>query len=106
VHHDANDWNVLGQASFTSLGLVAFNVNPHYVERGSSDGPTGETRDDRIAEYLMVHDNPVVALEEGALLVVDDGTATVGGTRRARVFVRGQVPRWVEPGERLGLDPV
>jgi dipeptidase E len=99
-----NDWNVVGQTSFTGLGVVPFNVNPHYVERASTDGPTGESRDDRIAEYLMVHDNPVVALEEGALLVVADGTATVGGTRRARVFVRGHAPRWVEPGETLGLD--
>ena len=98
-----NDWNVVGQTSFTGLGVVPFNVNPHYVALGTTDGPTGETRDDRIAEYLTVHDNPVVALEEGALLVVDDGMATVGGTGRARVFVRDQAPRWVEPGQRLGL---
>ena len=98
-----NDWNVVGQTSFRSLAVVPFNVNPHYVERGSGDGPTGESRDDRIAEYLVVNDNPVVALEESALLVIDDGTATVGGTRRARVFERAREPRWVDPGEPLGL---
>jgi dipeptidase E len=101
-----NDWNVVGQTSFSALGVVPFNINPHYVERGSADGPTGESRDDRIAEYLMLHNNPVVALEEGALLVVGDGTATVGGARRARVFVRDREPRWVEPGERLGLGNI
>jgi dipeptidase E len=99
-----NDWNVVGHTSFTALGVVPFNVNPHYIERGNSEGPTGESRSDRIAEYLAVHDNPVLALEEGALVIVEGRTAAVGGSARARLFARDRVPRWFETGARLDLS--
>lgn len=98
-----NDWNVIGSTSFTSLGLVPFNLNPHFVERGSCEGPTGESRETRIQEYHSVHANPVVGLEESATILVDGSAATVLGTARACVFERGREPRWVTTGQPLGL---
>ena len=67
-----NDWNVVGSTHFNSLGLVPFNINPHYVERASSDAPHSETRDLRIREYHQIWSNPVVAVEETAVLRVVD----------------------------------
>jgi dipeptidase E len=96
-----NDWNVVGLDTFEALGLVPFNINPHYRETDPAMAPGSETRDMRIAEYLQVRDNPVVGIEEGALLRVEDGMATVLGSARAKLFVRGRAPRWLLSGEVL-----
>jgi dipeptidase E len=96
-----NDWNVVGLGTFEALGVVPFNVNPHYKETDPAMAPGSETRDMRIAEYLQVRDNPVVGIEEGAMLRVEGGTATVLGSARAKLFTRGREPRWLLPWEVL-----
>jgi dipeptidase E len=98
-----NDWNVVGLAAFDALGLVPFNVNPHYLETDPAMAPGSETRDMRIEEYLLVRGNPVVAIEEGTMARVEDGVATVIGAGRIKVFVRGREPRWFSPGQTLDL---
>ena len=65
--------------------------------------PYSETRDDRIREYHAVHADPVVGLEEGTWLVVEDGAVRVGGTAGVKLFRRGQEPEWYQPGKRLPL---
>ena len=99
-----NDWNVVALDRFDALGLVAFNINPHYKETDPTMAPGSETRDDRIAEYHVVNPNPVVGLEEGALVRIEDGVVTGRGTARVKIFRRGQPPTWHEPGERLALQ--
>jgi dipeptidase E len=96
-----NDWNVVGLDVFDALGLVPFNVNPHYLEVDPAMAPGSETREERIAEYHLVRDNPVVGIEEGTLVRVEGGTATVHGRGRVKLFERGGAPRWFEPGTRL-----
>jgi dipeptidase E len=96
-----NDWNVVGLDRFDALGLVPFNVNPHYLEADPAMAAQGETRDDRIREYHVVNPNPVVGIEEGSWLRVEDGVATVGGSRRVKVFRRGAEPVWQSPGSRI-----
>jgi dipeptidase E len=96
-----NDWNVVALTHFESLGLVPFNINPHYIERAASDAPHSETRDFRIEEYHRVWDNPVVALEERVVLKVIDTTVSIIGKGNAKVFVKGDKPRWFEAGEDL-----
>ena len=98
-----NDWNVVGLTAFEALGLVPFNVNPHYLETDPAMAPGSETRDQRIAEYHVVRDNPVVGIEEGAMVRVEDGVRQVRGTARAKVFRRGQPPVWVPAGASLPL---
>jgi dipeptidase E len=96
-----NDWNVVGLAAFDALGLVPFNVNPHYLETDPAMAPGSETRDDRVREYHVVNANPVFGIEEGTMVRVDDDVATVLGKGRVKVFVRGGSPRWYRAGERL-----
>ena len=98
-----NDWNVVALERFGALGLVPFNINPHYTETDPAMAPYSETRDDRIREYHAVNANPVVGLEEGSWLVVQDGAVMVEGTARVRLFRRGQEPVWYQPGDRLPL---
>ena len=99
-----NDWNVVALDRFDALGLVSFNINPHYKETDPAMAPGSETRDDRIAEYHVVNANPVVGLEEGALVRVEQGVVTARGTARVKIFRRGQAPTWHEAGERLALE--
>ena len=96
-----NDWNVVGLARFDALGLVGFNINPHYKEADPLMAAGSETRDDRIREYHVVKGNPVVGLEEGALVRVEGGRATALGTARIKLFRRGAAPVWFASGDRL-----
>ena len=97
----ANDWNVVGLTAFEALALVPFNVNPHYLETDPAMAPGSETRDDRIREYHLVWDNPVVGIEEETMVRVEDGVTTVLGRNRVKLFPRGEEPRWFRAGERL-----
>ncbi len=98
-----NDWNVVALERFDALGLVAFNINPHYKETDPAVAPFSETRDDRIREYHVANGNPVAGLEEGAWLTVEDGVVTAHGTARIKIFRPGQEPTWHQAGERLPL---
>ena len=96
-----NDWNVVGLGRFDALGLVPFNINPHYRETDPVMAPFSETRDDRIREYHAVNANPVMGLEEGSWVVVEGGVARVDGAARVKLFRRAQDPMWYQAGDRL-----
>jgi len=99
-----NDWNVVALDRFDALGLVGFNINPHYKETDPAMAPGSETRDDRIREYHVINANPVIGLEEGALARVEASAVTARGTARIKIFRRGQEPTWHQPGERLPIE--
>jgi dipeptidase E len=99
-----NDWNVVGLGAFDALGLVPFNINPHFLEIDPALAPGSETREERIREFHTVWPQPVLGIEEGTLLRVEDGVATILGGRRVKVFERGREPRWLAPGDRLELS--
>jgi len=96
-----NDWNVDGTARFDALNLVPFNINPHYRETDPVMAPGSETRDERIEQYLVAQDNPVVGIEEETCIECDAGTFTVVGRGRAKRFVRGRAPQWFAAGDRI-----
>jgi len=96
-----NDWNVVALDAFDALGLVPFNINPHYLETDPTMAPGSETRDDRIFEYHVVWENAVVGIEEGTLVRVEDDAVSVRGRGRVKVFARGEAPRWFTDGARL-----
>ncbi|MBM4441394.1 MAG: dipeptidase PepE [Candidatus Rokubacteria bacterium] len=99
-----NDWNVVGLDDFGALGLVPFNINPHYLEADPAMAAHSETRDDRIREYHVIWSNPVLGIEEGAAVRVEDGVATVCGHARVKLFRRRAAPVWYSAGSRLPLD--
>jgi dipeptidase E len=96
-----NDWNVVALDRFDALGLVGFNINPHYKETDPAMAPFSETRDDRIREYHVVNRNPVLGLEEGAWVVAADGAVTAHGTARVKLFRPAADPVWYQAGDRL-----
>jgi hypothetical protein len=55
----------------------------------------------RIAEYHVVRANPVVGIEEGTVVRVEVGLATMRGAGRVKLFRRGSAPAWVPSGATL-----
>jgi dipeptidase E len=96
-----NDWNVVALDRFDALGLVGFNINPHYKEADPMMAPFSETRDDRIREYHVVNANPVLGLEEGAWVTAEDGVVTAHGIARVKLFRPTADPVWYRAGDRL-----
>ena len=98
-----NDWNVVALTDFAALGLVPFNINPHYLEADPMMAAGSESRDDRIAEYHVVNTNPVLGIEEGTGVRIADGAATVVGGRRVKLFRPGEAAAWFPTGARLPI---
>ncbi|KAI5652085.1 peptidase family s51 domain-containing protein [Phthorimaea operculella] len=86
--HTTNDMPIRYPPSFDGIGIVPFNINPHYIDRIDLPTYTGETRDDRIFEYQeMPYAAPVLALKEGSLLRVKGNSLTIGGVAGGALFV-------------------
>ncbi|MEE2790812.1 MAG: dipeptidase PepE [Acidobacteriota bacterium] len=102
-----NDMPIVEPGSFDAIALVPFQINPHYVDPPPNTTHMGETRDQRLAEYLEENAAPVVGIPEGAWIRVDDRQALVGGTRPIRIFRRHETPEERHPGEDLSdlLEP-
>jgi dipeptidase E len=81
-----NDMPICHPPSFAALGLVPFQINLHYIDADPASTFMGETRDERIAEFLEENACEVLALYEGSWLRVSGETAEVTG--RARLFQR------------------
>ncbi len=96
-----NDMPIVEPPTFRALGLVPFQINPHYT---NAQLPThkGETRDERLTEFT--HANPgvrVVAIWEGTMLCVEGDALTLIGERSARLFLKGEETRDTKHCESL-----
>ncbi len=98
-----NDMPIVYPPSFDALGLVSFQINPHYLDADPSSTHQGETREQRIREFHEENVTPVLGLREGSMLDVRDDVVTLVGSAPARIFRRGQEPVEIEPGSRLEL---
>lgn len=96
-----NDMPIVEPASFDALGLVPFQINPHYLDPDPTSTHKGETREERLMQYHEENALPVVGLREGTMLWVDGDRITLKGNRSARIFRRGMEPVEVEPGSEL-----
>jgi dipeptidase E len=97
-----NDMPIVEPPSFNTLKLVPFQINPHYLDANPA-GHAGETREQRINEYLTVNrDVIVLGLREGCLLKVSGDVMTLTGERSLRVFRYGKDP--VEYSGEENLD--
>lgn len=83
---NTNDMPIVYPPSFEALGLVPFNLNPHYLDPIPNLKHNGETRETRIKEYLHQNTIPVVGLREGSWLEVKDKTVYLRGDFSAKIF--------------------
>ncbi len=74
-----NDMPIVQPDGFTALGLVPFQINPHYLDADPTSRHGGETREQRLTEFLEANDVAVLGLREGVWLRVTDGRAEIGG---------------------------
>ncbi|MDT8400565.1 MAG: dipeptidase PepE [Bacteroidales bacterium] len=87
-----NDMPVLEPPSFKAFNLIPFQINPHYLD-ANPDGHAGETRQQRIEEFLVVNPGIYVAgLREGTMLLLEDDRLKLIGPRKLRLFRKGDEP--------------
>ena len=96
-----NDMPIVQPESFRAIGLVPFQINPHYLD-ANPEGHAGETREQRINEYVEANRSRyVVGLREGCMLRIDDNGIELIGSRPMRIFKKGVATYEVQPGENI-----
>lgn len=99
-----NDMPVVWPPSLDALAFVPFQINPHYLDPDPETKHQGETREERIRDFHEDNDTPVVGLREGSMLRLDDnGGVQLLGSAAARIFIKGQSPFELEPGNAVKL---
>ena len=96
-----NDMPIVQPPSFDALGLVRFQINPHYIDPAPDSTHMGETRETRIREFHEENEAPVAGLREGAILRVEGASILLKGMAGARIFKRGLEPLEFLPGAAL-----
>ena len=87
-----NDMPVIQPGSFSAFSLIPFQINPHYLDANPA-GHAGETREQRIAEYIEMNpDVYVVGLREGTMLIIKNKSVRLIGPNNARIFKKGITP--------------
>ena len=96
-----NDMPIVQPESFRAIGLVPFQINPHYLD-ANPEGHAGETREQRINEYLEANRSRyVVGLREGCMLRINDNGIQLIGSRPMRIFKKGIETYEVQPGDDI-----
>jgi dipeptidase E len=85
-----NDMPIVYPASFQTMGLIPFNLNPHYMDPIPGVLHMGESRETRIREFQVQQPLPVVGLREGSWIRVKGGSVTLEGSESAKIFEAGK----------------
>lgn len=98
-----NDMPVIDPLGFDCTGLIPFQINPHYLD-ANPEGHGGETREQRIEEFLEINQNIYVAgLREGTMFKVAGDKIELIGSRKCRIFKYGETPVEYSPGDDLNF---
>jgi dipeptidase E len=95
------DMPIVQPRSFNSLGLVPFQISPHFQDPDPNSTHMGETQEERILQFLEENETPVVGMREGAWLWIENGAVTLKGKTGARIFRRGQPPVEAKAGDNI-----
>ena len=86
-----NDMPIAEPESFHTLGLIPFQINPHYLDK-APEGHGGETRDFRIVEFITQNPNIFVAgLREGSRFLIQGDEIEVHGENHVRIVLAGGI---------------
>ena len=96
-----NDMPIVYPPSFKTLGLVPFNINPHYLDPDPSSKHMGETRETRIIEFHKFNSQPVIGLREGSWIKVKGDNLELQGNLDARIFEYNKSPYEIKTGTSL-----
>jgi dipeptidase E len=95
------DMPIVQPRSFDSLGLVPFQISPHFQDPDFNSKHMGETQEERILQFLEENETPVVGIREGAWLLCENDAVTLKGESGARIFRRGEAPVEAKPGDNI-----
>jgi dipeptidase E len=98
-----NDMPIVDPLGFETLGLVPFQINPHYLDV-HPEGFGGETREMRIQEFIEINpDIYVLGLREATLLRLEENSLRLTGSRTARLFKKGEITRELSSHDDLSF---
>ena len=98
-----NDMPIVYPPSFKTLGLIPFNINPHYLDPDINSKHMGETRETRIQEFHKFNTQPVVGLREGSYLKVRNDDIILKGALSARIFEYNKTPSELNSNSSLNF---
>lgn len=94
-----NDMPIIDPLGFECTGLIPFQINPHYLD-ANPDGHAGETREQRIEEFIEINPEMYVAgLREGCMFKMENGKLELIGIKPCRIFKKGHKPMELSPGD-------
>ena len=94
-----NDMPIVEPENFSALGIIPFQINPHFTD-GRIEGHGGESREMRLAEFLIVNKGIYVAgLQEGTMFQIEGRTIKLIGNKPCRIFLADQEPKDLNAGE-------
>ena len=96
-----NDMPIVLPSTFDCMGLVPFNINPHFLDPDPDLKHNGETRETRILEFLTQNDTKVIGLREGNWIRRIGDKISVEGLHTTRIFEKGKDPYEIESGTEL-----
>lgn len=97
-----NDMPIVLPASFRTMGLIPFNINPHYMD--PLPGVVGESRETRIREFQVQQPLPVVGLREGSWVSVKGAVVKLEGSEDAKIFEPGKTAYEMKPGTEIRFN--
>ncbi len=95
---NTNDMPIMFPMNFQAMGILPFNINPHFLDPIPNSTHMGETRETRIQEYLVFNTIPVIGLREGSWIAVTGNEIKLKGPHSARWFEQGKEPIEIESG--------
>ena len=98
-----NDMPIVHPYSLDALGVIPFNINPHYLDPDPNSKHNGETRETRIAEFHQFNRSTVIGLREGSWIDVNGGSMMLRGPFSARIFQPNSVPYEFKSGDDFSV---
>jgi len=98
-----NDMPIVNPNGMDTLNLIPFQINPHYLDVHPA-GHGGETREDRIREFIEINpDVFVLGLREACLLKRENNVLQLVGSKTARLFRKEHPVRELSPQDDLSF---
>ena len=94
-----NDMPIVEPPSFDALNLIPFQINAHFLDADPNSTHKGETREQRLAEFLEENPMPVAGLREGSWLKIVGDQADLCGSSGMKLFRRKESPAEIESGD-------
>ena len=96
-----NDMPIMEPPSFNALGLIPFQINPHYTE-AVIPNHGGESRELRILEFIEANKEMlVIGLPEGMIIQLRNGQYDLIGDKQVKIFKYGIEPYFIKSSKEL-----